>query len=171
MTASDPDTTAPPCPPLEEAPERTFARDVLAYFYPVHYRMGMEMEQAMSLGRVDRKQAAMLWLIHSRTTGGGWLRRKEVEAELLGWFDISNSKISRIMGDLSRGPMKLIESAETPDSGREKMLRLTSEGQTFVEDMIDAAVELLKTKMGDVSLDEQRFGLAFFERAFRYFRA
>jgi DNA-binding MarR family transcriptional regulator len=144
----------------------TFAADMLAYFYPVHYRFGMEMERAMSQGRVDRKQAAMLWLVHARGQGDGWVRRKEVEAELFNWFDLSKSKISRLLGDLSRGEMRLIETVEAPDSAREKLLRLTAEGKVFIAGMIAAASDIVERRFAGIPLEDQRAGLKFLARAF-----
>lgn len=158
-----------PKPAGDQEERARFAREVLTYFYPVHYRLGMEMERAMSQGRLDRKQAAMLWLIHSQATDG-WVRRKEIEAELFSWFEMSSSKITRMIAELSRGEGKLIEAIEAPDSGREKMLRLTSEGQVFIDGMIAAASVLLADAMQHVSLGEQRAGLMFLDRAFRDFK-
>lgn len=145
---------------------RGFIEDVLSYFYPAHYRLGMEMEAAMSQGRIGRKQSALLWLIHTRSAAGAWVTRKEIEAELSNWFEISNSKISRMIRELSAAPMDLIEVAETPESGREKMLRLTPEGARFVDGMVGAAVDYLTAKLGHLSPDQLKWGLQFFRIAF-----
>lgn len=149
-----------------KGPSQETVGDILTYFYPVHYRLGMEMEAAMSQGRVDRKQAAMLWLIHSRANGEGWVSRKEIEAELSAWFDISNSKISRMMSALGKDPLNLLELTESPDSGREKMLRLTMEGDGFVAGMVAAASALISEKVGHLDDAELRDGLGFLTKAF-----
>lgn len=165
--SSDSHPTAPAVPPESPDARQSFAREVLTYFYPVHYRLGMEMERAMSQGRLDRKQAAMLWLVHSLGGDDGWVRRKEVEAVLYTWFDLSSSKISRLLNDLSRGAECLIETMEAPDSGREKLLRLTPAGLEFIDGMIVSASNLLAERMAHISLEEQRFGLQFLNHAFR----
>lgn len=145
---------------------RGFVEDVLSYFYPAHYRLGMEMEAAMSQGRIGRKQSALLWLIHTRSAAGTWVTRKEIEGELSNWFEISNSKISRMIRELSTAPLMLIEVAETPESGREKMLRLTPDGVHFVDGMVGAAVDYLTTKLGHLSPPQLAWGLQFFRIAF-----
>ena len=34
--------------------------DLLGFFYPIHYRVGMELETRMCQGRVSRQQAAII---------------------------------------------------------------------------------------------------------------
>lgn len=156
-----------PRPPASgDTHSHAFIEDLLSYFYPVHYRLGMEMEAAMCQGRVDRKQSALLWFVHSRTADVGWVRRKEVEAELSSWFEISNPKMSRMIRGLTTKELPLLELAENPASGREKMLRLTPAGRVFVEGMIDAAVRFLQARLGHVPSDQLAWGLRFFRLAF-----
>jgi DNA-binding MarR family transcriptional regulator len=74
-----------------------------------------------------------------------------------------------MLGQLSRGSTKLIESLETPDSGREKMLRLTPAGLEFIDRMTESASNFLAECLGHVSLPEQRAGLEFLDHAFNTF--
>src|SRR3546814_5770124 len=64
-----------------------FAERVLGYFYPVHYRFGMEMEQALGQGQLGRKQAALLWRLHSEAGSDG--RSEEHTSELQSLMCIS----------------------------------------------------------------------------------
>lgn len=60
-------------------PDNGFAGDfavrLLIFFYPVHYRLGREMEKSMCQGVVDRKQSAMLWLSGQPVLLGRLLKR------------------------------------------------------------------------------------------------
>src|ERR1700738_4894299 len=82
-------------PDTGTAPSRELVGELLNFFYPMHYRIGMDLEAVMCQGRISRKQAAILWLIHSRAAEDGWVRRKEIESRLITWFESSNSNISK----------------------------------------------------------------------------
>jgi DNA-binding MarR family transcriptional regulator len=134
----------------------------------VHYRLGMELESAMCQGMVSRKHSAILWLVHSSADPDGWVSRKTIESNLSQWFEISNSNISRLIRELTSEPTLLLDLAENPNSGRERMLRLTDSGRRFVEGMIAAAVDYLGAKLGHLESDELAWGLRFFKLAFGY---
>ncbi|WP_432769489.1 MAG: hypothetical protein HEQ22_01760 [Sphingopyxis sp.] len=143
-----------------------FAERVLGYFYPVHYRFGMEMEQAMGQGQLGRKQAALLWLLHSEAGADGWMPRKDIEATLGTWFEMSPPNVTKIIRDTASPPHEMIEIIESPGSGREKMLRLTSAGREFVTTMIDSATNFLTGRVGHMNQAKLAAGLAFLEEAF-----
>lgn len=143
-----------------------FATRVLGYFYPVHYRFGMEMEQAMGQGRLGRKQAALLWLIHSESGADGWMPRKDIEATLGSWFEMSPPNVTKIIRDTASPPHELIEIIESPGSGREKLLRLTPAGQEFVSSMIESAANFLRGRVAHMPQAKLAAGLAFLEEAF-----
>lgn len=143
-----------------------FAERVLGYFYPVHYRFGMEMEQAMGQGQLGRKQAALLWLLHSEAGADGWMPRKDIEATLGTWFEMSPPNVTKIIRDTASPPHEMIEIIESPGSGREKMLRLTSAGRKFVSTMIDSATNFLTGRVGHMTQAKLAAGLAFLEEAF-----
>jgi DNA-binding MarR family transcriptional regulator len=126
----------------------------------------MELETLMGQGRISRQQSAMLWLIHSRANPDGWIRRKAIEARLSTWFEISNSNISRLLRELSRPPLSLVTQVENPQSGREKVIRLTKGGERFVEGMIEASVNYLSGQLAHLSEEELRWGLGFFALSF-----
>lgn len=135
------------------------------YFYPVHYQLGMEMEKAMSQGRVDRMQAAMLWLIYSKG-GDGWVPRKEVLEDLSSWFELGEAKISRLMRALSSDPFHFILIAESPESGRQKVIKLTEAGAAFVAGMTRAATAYLSQRLAHLSAQEREESLDFMARIF-----
>lgn len=143
-----------------------FAERVLRYFYPVHYRFGMEMEQAMGQGRLGRKQAALLWLVYSEAGPDGWMARKEIEAKLGAWFEMSPPNVTKIIHDTASAPHEMIDIIESPGSGREKLLRLTPEGRKFVSTMIVSANGFLGGRVGHMSQAKLAAGLAFLEEAF-----
>lgn len=143
-----------------------FAERILRYFYPVHYRFGMEMEQAIGQGRLGRKQAALLWLIHSEAGDDGWMPRKDIEAKLSGWFEMSPPNVTKIIRDTANAPHFLIEIIENPGSGREKVLRLTPVGRAFVSTMIESATDFLKSRVSHMPQAKLAAGLTFLEEAF-----
>ena len=148
-------------------PPRALVGELLNFFYPIHYRIGMDLETVMCQGRISRKQAAILWLIHSRPGKDGWVRRKEIETRLATWFEISNSNISKLLRELSKPPLSLVTQVESPESGREKVVRLTDTGRIFVDGMVDASVDYLSSQLTHVEGEELRWGVDFFALAFR----
>lgn len=156
------ETTTKPCNPL---PPRALVDQLLVFFYPIHYRLGMDLETVMCQGRISRKQAAILWLLHSRSTEGGWVRRKEIETSLAGWFEMSNSNVSKLLRELTKPPLQLIRQEENPDSGREKVVCLTPAGTLFVKDMIEASIDFLTEQLSHISQDDLRAGIHFLARA------
>jgi len=148
------------------ATAEVFGERVLRYFYPVHYRFGMEMEQAMGQGRLGRKQAALLWLIHSEAGPDGWMPRKDIEATLATWFEMSPPNVTKIIRDTASPAHGLIEIIESPGSAREKSLRLTPAGRDFVSTMIDSATRFLQSRVAHMPQAKLSAGLAFLEEAF-----
>jgi DNA-binding MarR family transcriptional regulator len=149
------------------APPRSLVVEMLNFFYPIHYRFGMDLEAVMCQGRISRKQAAILWLIHSSADDLGWVRRKDIETPLATWFEITNSNISKLLRDLTRPPLSLVSQAESPESGREKVVRLTPVGEKFVDGMVTAAIDYLAGQLSHLSEDELRWGIDFFALSFK----
>jgi DNA-binding MarR family transcriptional regulator len=139
---------------------------LLSFYYPMHYRIGVEIEAVMGQGQVSRKQSAMLWLIHSRANREGWIRRKSIEARLSTWFEMSNSNVSKLLRELARPPLSLVVLAESPSSGREKVVSLTKAGETFVAGMIEASIDYLSRQLAHVSEDELGWGIGFLALSF-----
>jgi DNA-binding MarR family transcriptional regulator len=154
-------------PEQKDALPRTLVGELLNFFYPIHYRIGMDLETVMCQRRISRKQAAILWLIHSRAAPDGWVRRKEIETRLATWFEISNSNISKLLRELSKPPLSLVKQVENPDSGREKVVRLTKPGESFVQGMVEASIDYLSEQLSHLTPDELRWGVDFFALSFR----
>ena len=152
--------------PAGDGPRTHQIGQLLSFYYPMHYRIGIEIEAVMGQGLVSRKQAAMLWLIHSRADRQGWIRRKAIEARLSTWFEMSNSNVSKLLRELARPPLSLVTLAESPSSGREKVVRLTQAGEAFVAGMIEASIGYLSRQLAHVSEDELRWGIGFLALSF-----
>ena len=150
----------------ETAARAASLADLLSFYYPIHYRIGMDLETVMGQGRISRKQAAILWLIHSRADSDGWVRRKVIEERLSTWFEVSNSSISNLLRELTRAPLELVQQVENPSSGREKLVRLTPQGEAFVDGMIDQSLDYLRQHMSHLSEDQLAWGIQFFKLAF-----
>ena len=148
-------------------PREASLDDLLSFYYPMHYRIGIDLETVMGQGRISRKQAAVLWLIHTRAGEVAWLRRKVIEERLSAWFEISNSSISNLLRELTRPPLSLVEQAENPESGREKLVRLSPAGRKFVDGMIAESIEYLRGHLGHLTDDQLAWGIEFFKVAFR----
>jgi hypothetical protein len=148
------------------ADEGALGAQILNYFYPVHYQLGMELELAMGQGRVGRRQAALLWLVHSTTRDGQWVTRKAIEAQLERWFDLGAPGVSKLIRDVSSGEAQFVECVASPQSGREKVIRLTIDGEKFVETMAETARSFIEHRLSHMSPQELSWGLGFFQRAF-----
>jgi len=140
--------------------------DMLGFFFPIHYRIGMELETRMCQGRISRQQAAIIWLIESEVGGDGWIRRRVIEQMLKSWFETSNSHVSQLLRDLARPPLSLVVQMENPASGREKVVALTPAGRAFFQTMLDAGLEFFTTLFDHVSEEEMRWGIRFLGLAF-----
>jgi DNA-binding MarR family transcriptional regulator len=146
--------------------DEAFGEQILDYFYPVHYQLGMELELAMGQGRIGRREAALLWLVHSSTSENGWVSRKTIESQLARWFDLGAPGVSKLVREVSKEDCRLLESVESPHSRRERMLRLTDEGRAFVDGMAFTAKCFIEKRLAHMSDEELRWGLNFFRRAF-----
>lgn len=140
--------------------------DLLGFFYPIHYRIGMELENRMCQGRLSRQQAAIIWLIQSEVGADGWMRRRVIEQMLGNWFETSNSHVSQLLRELARPPLSLVVQMENPVSGREKVVALTADGKAYFQSMIDAGLEYFSSTLSHVSDEELRWGIKFLALAF-----
>ncbi len=119
------------------------ASELLEMFYPVHYRGNMALEDAMR-GELTRKQAAILWLIRSEGGKSGGMRRKDIFRKLRDWFDISNPAVTKSLRGMMRPPLNLVRLAGNADSGREKIVFLTAQGERFLAAMVEQGHDFLR---------------------------
>lgn len=158
--------STPPTDGSKTAASRETLTDLLGFFYPIHYRIGMELERRMCRGRLSRQQAAIIWLIESEVGPQGWMRRKLIEQALSNWFETRNSHVSMLLRELSAGPEPFIVQKTNPESAREKLVALTDHGRRFFDTMIEAGLSYFSVLLPHLSEDELRDGIRFLGRGF-----
>ena len=142
----------------------TAALRFLEFYYPIHYKAGVRVEDAMRGHDLGRHQVAILWLIHSEGEDGTRLSRKDIERHLDAWFEISGGAITKALRSMASPPLSLLTLAESAHSGREKIVTLTRDGERFVAAMIgrgDAFIQRIIETMSDQEIAQ---GLHFFQR-------
>jgi DNA-binding MarR family transcriptional regulator len=139
--------------------------ELLELFYPVHYKGGMALEDAMRDGQLTPKQVAILWLIRSEGEHGRRIARKEIERLLTMWFEISSSAITKALRSMARPPLSLLQVREDPQSGREKQVLLTAKGERFLLTMIAQGQGFLQKIVAQIPEEKVRSGIQFLRRA------
>jgi DNA-binding MarR family transcriptional regulator len=140
------------------------AIDFLDLFYPVHYKIGIGIEDALRGGRLSRHQVAILWLIRSAGEGGRTIPRKEIERSITRWFELKNSAISKVLRGMAREPMSLLEIREHPLSGREREVVLTSKGAREIDRMVEDGRRFIQSMVDHLSGTEAAQGVHFLTR-------
>lgn len=138
--------------------------EFLEFFYPIHYRVGMALEDTLRLGKLTRKQVTILWLIRSEGERGRRIQRKRIEHLLSSWFEISSSAITKALRAMAQPPMNLIHLTEDPHSGREKQVTLTPKGERFVRTMVEAGRQFIDDLARSFRPEELRQGINFLRR-------
>jgi DNA-binding MarR family transcriptional regulator len=128
----------------------TEAAAILEFFYPAHYEIGTALEDVLRADLLSRQQAASLWLIRSQGVDGCRMRRKDIEANVRRWFEVTSAAVSRALREMMRPPLELIEIAEDPRSGREKLVSLTPKGKAYLDAVAARATTLLAGLIEDV---------------------
>jgi DNA-binding MarR family transcriptional regulator len=150
----------------DESPNRALLYDLLGFFYPIHYQIGMELERRICGEKLSRQQAAIIWLIESEVGLQGWMRRKDIENVLSDWFDSRNSHVTQLLRELSSAPLALVKQMTNPESGREKLVALTEAGRKYFDMMIAEGLEYFAELLPHMSDDELRQGMKFLAKAF-----
>lgn len=145
-------------------PVSPFAISFLDLFYPVHYKVGIGIEDALRGGRLTRHQVAILWLIRSEGEEGVRISRKQIERSITRWFELQNSAISKALRVMAREPLSLIEIREHPRSGREREVLLTETGQLEIKRMIERAHLFVQRMVDHLSDEESAQGVHFLSR-------
>jgi DNA-binding MarR family transcriptional regulator len=130
---------------------RAAAAALMEFFYPVHYEIGTALEDVVRANVLSRQQAASLWLIRSQGENGYRMRRKDIEANIRRWFEVTSAAVSRALRAMMRPPLELIEIIEDPRSGREKLVTLTPKGMAFLDSVAAQATTVLAELIEDVS--------------------
>jgi DNA-binding MarR family transcriptional regulator len=116
---------------------------LLEFFYPIHYRLLMTLEDVLRRDRISRKQTAILWLLRCEGGEAGELPRKEIERLLTEWFEVTSSAITKSLRALSAPPLEFVKVVPHVESGREKIVVLTPRGREFLEEMMRAGLEFV----------------------------
>ena len=148
----------------EDALRAKSPADLLKLFYPFHYQVGSTIESALRGNQLSQHQTVLLWIIHSEGGNGRVMRRKDIELRISSWFDVTSSAISKALRSLARADMPYIEISEAPNSGREKIVTLTAEGQRQIQKMICRSETFIGSIIEELSADEIRAGLLFMSR-------
>jgi DNA-binding MarR family transcriptional regulator len=141
------------------------AAELLELFYPVHYKGGMALEDAMRGRQLSRKQVAILWLIRSEGEQGRRMRRKEIERLIQTWFEVSSSAITKALRGMARSPLSLVQVVEDPHSGREKQVFLTPKGERFLLSMVTQGQKFLQRIVEQLSEETVSNGIEFLRQA------
>lgn len=145
--------------PREEAP-----KEFLELFFPIHYTVGMTVEDTLRNNILTRQQTIILWLIRARGVDGKLMSRKDIVKSLSYWFELTNSAISKALRALARPPLALITITEDPRSGREKLIQLTPKGEKFLLHMVENGRLLIKRLTDAMTEQEINQGIHIFRR-------
>ena len=140
------------------------AHQFLELYYPIHYKAGIGVEDALRGSALTRHQTAILWLIHSEGEGGVSMKRKAIVQSLSLWFEISNAAITKALRAMAQPPLQLVQLTEDPASGREKIVRLTDEGEAHLGEMIRRGSEYVQLIVDELNDAQIVNGLDFFAR-------
>lgn len=146
------------------APVTDWAKDFLELFYPVHYKIGIGIEDSLRGGRLTRHQVAILWLIRSEGEGGRTIRRKDIEVSITRWFELKNSAISKALQAMEREPLSLLEIRANPHSGRERTVVLTHKGMREIERMVESGRRFIQRMVDLLTDEESDQGVHFLQR-------
>ena len=139
------------------------AQNFLELFFPIHYTLGMALEDALRIDVLSRKQVAILWLIRCESKGTHSMRRKDIQRLLTEWFEISSPSVSKALRSMSRPPLSLVRVLEDPRSGREKQVELTAKGEQFLAAMTERGRAFFAPIITDLSVKEAGEGLRFLQ--------
>jgi len=145
-------------------PEETTAAALQEFFYPIHYQIGMALEDALRGGVLTRKQSAILWMIRSAGEGGRGMRRKDIVRSMQSWFEVTNSAISKAIRGMARPPLALVQITEDPRSAREKLISLTPKGERFVGAMAERGEVFLEDIVKHLPAEVIHGGIEYFRQ-------
>jgi DNA-binding MarR family transcriptional regulator len=146
-----------------KAQRKAAAAELLEFFYSVHYEVGTALEDVVRANALSRQQAAILWLIRSQGGAAARMRRKDIEANVRRWFEVTSAAVSKSLRAMMHPPFELIEITEDPRSGREKLVALTPKGKTFLDAVAARAGAMLAELIEDVPLNIVHHAITYFQ--------
>lgn len=147
----------------------TTAAELQEFFYPIHYQIGMALEDALRGGLLTRKQSAILWMIRSAGEDGRRMRRKEIVQSMQSWFEVTNSALSKAIRGMARPPLALVQISEDPRSAREKLITLTPKGEQFLAAMAARGEAFLQDIIVHVPPEVIRGGIEYLQQLIEAF--
>lgn len=138
--------------------------DFLDLFFPIHYLVGINIEDALKCGVLTRQQACILWMIRTESEDGIGMRRKDIERALGAWYELTSSALSKSLRALTKPPLDFVTLTEDPESGREKLVSLTPSGKRFTESMIQNGTAYISTMVERLTDQEIESGVHFLSR-------
>lgn len=155
---------------VRRIPHLEAPHELLELFYPIHYTVGMTIEDTLRSGKaLNRHQTVIMWLIRSRGIDGKLMRRKFIEKAMMDWFDITSSSISKALRAMSKPPLGLIQILEDPDSGREKLIKMTPKGERYTLQMVTNGQALMRWAVDYMTPAEVDMGVHFLALVARIF--
>jgi DNA-binding MarR family transcriptional regulator len=144
----------------------------LNIFFPIHYKAGNRVEAALrSAASLNRQQVIILWTIAAQGIDGQQMSRKMVERTLQNWLEITSSSVSKAIRSLTDAPLNLLTITEHPDSGREKIVRLTRKGQErSIDEMLTNGETFLSGVIAELSDEEIDMVVYIFKRTHEIFK-
>jgi DNA-binding MarR family transcriptional regulator len=152
-----------------EQPRDSAAAELQEFFYPIHYQIGMALEDALRGGMLTRKQSAILWMIRSAGESGRRMRRKDIVRLMQSWFEVTNSGLSKAIRSMARPPLSLVELTEDPRSAREKLIALTPKGEQFLAAMAARGEVFLQDIVERMPAEVIRGGIEYFRQLTKAF--
>lgn len=134
---------------------------LLEFFYPIHYRLLMALEDVLRGDQVSRKQMAILWLLRCEGGERGELPRKEIERLLTRWFEVTSSAITKALRGLTAPPLRFVKITRSTQSGREKTVVLTPKGREVLAEMVNQGHGFVTDLVAPFSPDTVDGGIRF----------
>lgn len=140
------------------------ARKLLGLYFPYHYEVGFAVEREMRDPRLTQLQNVILWTLRSAGVERHALPRKEIEAILRPWFEVTSSAFSKALRSLMAPPLECLTLSEHPNSGREKLVTLSPAGVEAVNAMASRGEHYIQRIVNELSATEIAEGTHFMTR-------
>lgn len=151
QSISSPETTA----------RHAASPDFLKLFYPFHYLVGEAMEKSLQGADLSHHEAVILWMIHSEGEDQTSLPRKEIERLICSWYELGSPAVTKVLKRMANRETPLLTIRSSSDSGREKRVVLTQDGEREVALMIERATQMIDRIIAGWNTRETEEGLRF----------
>lgn len=142
----------------------TAARNFLGLYFPYHYEVGFAVERAMRDSRLTQLQNVILWTLRSSGDKHHAMPRKQLEALLGPWFEVTSSAFSKSLRGLMAEPLELLSLKEHPESAREKLVTLSPAGLAAVESMANRGEVFIQRIVEELNEQDIEEGMRFMSR-------